>query len=76
MLTIICLTAISAATILFFTRRGLRYLRYFQQEEYNGTRFKEWFLEKRTFDKKGTYIALVAIVGTIFAQDMESCLVI
>ena len=35
-------------------------MRYFQQEEYNGTRFKDWFLEKRTFDKKGTIIALTA----------------
>lgn len=76
MLTIICLTVISAALILFFTRRGLRYLRYFQQEEYNSTRFKEWFLEKRTFDKKGTYIALIAAISTRFATEMETCLVI
>ena len=78
MLTSICLTVISAATILFFTRRGLRYLRYFQQEEYNSTRFKEWFLEKGTFDKKGTQIALIAAVTTRFstAGDMQTCLVI
>jgi UDP-N-acetylmuramoyl-tripeptide--D-alanyl-D-alanine ligase len=78
MLTTICLTIISAATILFFTRRGLRYLRYFQQEEYNGTRFKDWLLEKRTFDTKGTLVALIAAVTSKFGTGgrMEDCLVI
>ena len=78
MLTAICLALISAATILFFTRRGLRYLRYFQQEEYNGTRFKDWFVEKRTFDTKGTFLALIAAVATKFGTGgrMENCLVI
>ena len=78
MLTTICLIIISAATIIFFTRRGLRYLRYFQQEEYNGTRFKDWFLEKRTFDKKGTIIALTAAALSRFVSggDMFICLVI
>lgn len=76
MLTLICLITISAATILFFTRRGLRYLRYFQQEEYNGSRFKDWFLETGTFDKKGTAVGLVAALGSKFSTDMESCVVI
>jgi UDP-N-acetylmuramoyl-tripeptide--D-alanyl-D-alanine ligase len=78
MLTAICLALISAATILFFTRRGLRYLRYFQQEEYNGTRFKDWFLEKRTFDTKGTLVALLGAALSRFATggDMVICLVI
>lgn len=75
MLTTICLTLISAAIIIFFNRRGLRYLRYFQQEEYNSTRFKNWFLEKRTFDTKGTSIALVAAALSKLAAgvDMTIC---
>jgi UDP-N-acetylmuramoyl-tripeptide--D-alanyl-D-alanine ligase len=78
MLTIICLTLISAATIIFFTRRGLRYLRYFQQEEYNSTRFKDWFLEKRAFDTKGSLVALSAAALSGFATggDMVLCLAI
>jgi UDP-N-acetylmuramoyl-tripeptide--D-alanyl-D-alanine ligase len=78
MLTLICLTVISAATILFFTRRGLRYLRYFQQEEYNGTRFQAWFLEKSAFDKKGTLVALLAAAASKFATggDMTLCLIV
>jgi UDP-N-acetylmuramoyl-tripeptide--D-alanyl-D-alanine ligase len=75
MLTTICLTLISAAIILFFTSRGLRYLRYFQQEEYNSTRFKDWLLEKRAFDTKGTLIALIAAALSKFATggDMLIC---
>jgi UDP-N-acetylmuramoyl-tripeptide--D-alanyl-D-alanine ligase len=78
MLTIICLTIISAATILFFTRRGLRYLRYFQQEEYNGTRFKDWLVEKRSFDTKGSFVALLAATLSRFATggEMIICVVI
>ena len=78
MLTTICLTIISAATILFFTRRGRRYLRYFQQEEYNSTRFKAWFLEKRTFDTKGTLVAIAAAALSRFATggDMVICVII
>ncbi len=75
MLTIICLTLISAAIILFFTNRGLRYLQYFQQEEYNSTRFKNWLLEKRAFDTRGTLIALIAAALSKFATggDMVIC---
>ena len=53
-------------------------MRYFQQEEYNWTRFKDWFLEKRTFDKKGTIIALTAAALNRFVSggDMFICLVI
>lgn len=78
MLALICLIVIATATILFFTRRGLRYLRYFQQEEYNPTRFKAWFIEKRAFDKKGTAIALLAAAGARFATggEMAICLLI
>jgi UDP-N-acetylmuramoyl-tripeptide--D-alanyl-D-alanine ligase len=78
MLTIVCLTIISAATILFFTRRGLRYLRYFQQEEYNGVRFKDWLLEKRTFDTKGSLVAGIAAGLSRFATggDMVVCVAI
>ncbi len=75
MLTTICLTLISAAIILFFTNRGLRYLQYFQQEEYNSTRFKNWLLEKRAFDTRGTLIALIAAALSKFATggDMVIC---
>jgi UDP-N-acetylmuramoyl-tripeptide--D-alanyl-D-alanine ligase len=78
MITIICLAVISAATIAFFSRRGLRYLRYFQQEEYNWQRFANWFSEKGAFDTRGSLVALIAAVLTAVATggNMLLCLAI
>ncbi len=42
----------------FFEKRGLRYLQYFQQQEYEGKRFIDWIVEKRAFDKKATALTL------------------
>lgn len=45
-------------TIGFFEKRGMRYLQYFQQQEYEGKRFIDWIIEKRAFDKKGSLTTL------------------
>jgi UDP-N-acetylmuramoyl-tripeptide--D-alanyl-D-alanine ligase len=45
-------------TIGFFEKRGMRYLQYFQQQEYEGKRFIDWIVEKHAFDKKGSLTAL------------------
>ncbi|NJN47408.1 MAG: hypothetical protein HC808_14105, partial [Candidatus Competibacteraceae bacterium] len=50
--------------VLFFYRRVLAYLRYFQQEEYNGQRFLAWFRRYRAFDRRGSAICLLAFIGT------------
>jgi UDP-N-acetylmuramoyl-tripeptide--D-alanyl-D-alanine ligase len=50
---------ISIAVILFYVRRSLRYLQFFQQEEYNSSRFVNWWFEKRAFDTRGSLVALV-----------------
>jgi UDP-N-acetylmuramoyl-tripeptide--D-alanyl-D-alanine ligase len=75
-ITLICLSLISAATIAFFSRRGLRYLRYFQQEEYNWTRFQDWLLKNHTFDTKGSIVAAIAAILTAVATggNMSLCL--
>ncbi len=49
----------------FFEKRGLRYLQYFQQQEYEGKRFVDWIVEKRAYDRKGT--ALTLFCGAISA---------
>ena len=50
----------------FMYRRQLRYLHFFQQEEYNGRRFLAWVLKARAFDKRGTLILLLsAWVGPV-----------
>ncbi len=75
-ITLICLSLISAATIAFFSRRGLRYLRYFQQEEYNWTRFQDWLFKNRAFDTKGSIVAAIAAVLTavLTGGNMSLCL--
>jgi UDP-N-acetylmuramoyl-tripeptide--D-alanyl-D-alanine ligase len=50
---------VSIAAILFYVRRSLRYLQFFQQEEYNSGRFVNWWFEKRAFDTRGSLVALV-----------------
>lgn len=42
----------------FTAKRLMRYLRYFQQEEYEGTRFISWIWQQRAFDQKGSAIAI------------------
>lgn len=52
----------AVGSIAFYQRRGLRYLQYFQQQEYEGGRFAAWYLQHRAFDRRGSSIALVSSV--------------
>ena len=65
---LLSILVIATGSILFFVRRSLRYLRYFQQEEYNPTRFANWFFEKRAFDRRGSAIALLTWAVTLLSQ--------
>jgi UDP-N-acetylmuramoyl-tripeptide--D-alanyl-D-alanine ligase len=64
---------VSIAVILFYVRRSLRYLQFFQQEEYNSGRFVNWWFEKRAFDTRGSLVALV--VGGLGLAIAENSLV-
>ena len=44
----------------FIKHRLLRYLRYFQQEEYDPRRFFQWLIRYKAFDKKGSLMAFSA----------------
>jgi UDP-N-acetylmuramoyl-tripeptide--D-alanyl-D-alanine ligase len=50
-----------AAGMFFFYKRQLRYLQFFQQEDYEARRFLSWYLEKSAFDKKGSITIIVAL---------------
>jgi UDP-N-acetylmuramoyl-tripeptide--D-alanyl-D-alanine ligase len=52
-----------ASLIAFSVLRLLRYLRYFQQEEYAGRRFFAWMVKARALDRRGT-LASVAAAAT------------
>jgi UDP-N-acetylmuramoyl-tripeptide--D-alanyl-D-alanine ligase len=56
---LLILVIVASSAILFYVRRSLRYLQFFQQEEYNSSRFINWWLEKRSFDTRGSLVALV-----------------
>ena len=51
----------SSCLLLFSYRRLLRYLQFFQQEDYDGGRFLDWLLNKHLYDKRGTLICLFTI---------------
>jgi UDP-N-acetylmuramoyl-tripeptide--D-alanyl-D-alanine ligase len=53
------------AILLFGWRRTLSYLRYYQQEEYNGQRFKAWLRDNRAYDTRGTVILVAGAVLTL-----------
>jgi UDP-N-acetylmuramoyl-tripeptide--D-alanyl-D-alanine ligase len=44
----------------FAMRRLLRYLRFFQQEEYSARRYFTWIVKAGAFDRRGTLASLVA----------------
>jgi UDP-N-acetylmuramoyl-tripeptide--D-alanyl-D-alanine ligase len=46
----------------FFYRRGLRYLQFLQQEDYESGRFFHWLIERKAFDRRGSLVGLTAIL--------------
>lgn len=73
----IALYAVGAlANLFFYYRRGLRYLSYFQQEDYTGKRFFKWLLEKKAFDRKGSIPCLVMLLLAILFRDFTIPLLI
>lgn len=52
--------------LIFGWRRILSYLRYFQQEEYSRSRFISWLKEKKAYDRRGSLIALIAVIAGMF----------
>lgn len=56
------------ANLFFYYRRGLRYLSYFQQEDYTGKRFIKWLFEKKAFDRRGSIPCVIMLLIGILAQ--------
>ncbi|MCP4657577.1 MAG: UDP-N-acetylmuramoyl-tripeptide--D-alanyl-D-alanine ligase [bacterium] len=51
---------IALASLVFYSRRSLGYLRYLQQEEYMPGRFARWWVHNRVFDRRGSIVAIPA----------------
>jgi UDP-N-acetylmuramoyl-tripeptide--D-alanyl-D-alanine ligase len=69
MTTILSLSAISAAAIVFFSHRLLGYLRHFQEYNYSSSAFIDWLWTNKIYDKKGSLIATTAAVGTEIVEE-------
>lgn len=65
MLAKITTLTLIVAILAFAWRRTLSYLRYFQQEEYNSTRFIAWIKSNRAFDTRGSLVLLLALIAHI-----------
>jgi UDP-N-acetylmuramoyl-tripeptide--D-alanyl-D-alanine ligase len=59
----------ATGSYMFFTRRSLRYLRYFQQEDYLADRFFGWYRRCKAFDHKGSSVALLTAVTCLFLPE-------
>ncbi len=64
------LIIIVLASLIFCSRRLLRYLRFLQQEEYKPGRFLAWVWRKKAFDRRGTIVALFAGLVSVFAIEL------
>ncbi len=55
---------------LFIAKRLLRYLHVFQLEEYKSGRFLTWLWKNHSFDKRGSLIALLAVITTVWSENV------
>jgi UDP-N-acetylmuramoyl-tripeptide--D-alanyl-D-alanine ligase len=63
MLIALSISVIAAASIMFFSRRLLCYLRHFQDHKYSSKLFKDWLVANGVYDRKGSMVAtIVALV--------------
>ena len=62
MVNLLTTALLIVAAALFTGKRLLRYLRYYQQEEYNSKRFLKWIRDHRAFDRRGSLIALIGLL--------------
>jgi hypothetical protein len=77
MQTALSLSIISAAAIIFFSRRLLCYLRHFQEVGYSTRLFKDWMLANGIYDKKGSLVATIAaLVIEITKESSTNSLII
>jgi len=56
---------VALASIYFYYKRSLRYMQFFQQEDYTSKRFIEWYISNRAFDKVGSITVVVLAVACL-----------
>ena len=68
-LPLILLLSSGLIFLLFSFKRLLRYLRYFQQEEYEAKRYVYWLIKNAAYDKRGSLSLVAAYLIYIIAAD-------
>jgi UDP-N-acetylmuramoyl-tripeptide--D-alanyl-D-alanine ligase len=77
MITVLSISVISAASIMFFSRRLLCYLRHFQDNKYSSRLFKDWLVANGVYDRKGSMIAtIVALILEITKMEEISAFIL
>ncbi len=71
MAELICVLLFAGAAA-FCGKRLLRYLQYFQQEEYDNARFLDWLRAKRAWDRRGTGLCAGAFIIALLFPNLAA----
>lgn len=58
------------ASLFLFKKRSMRYLRYFQQEEYCSSRFLKWHWNNKAFDTKASIVSFLVFLSSFFGSSL------
>jgi len=61
-----------AAVLFWGNRRILRYMQFFQQEEYDGARFLAWLARNRAFDTRASLVCAIVLLVDILCKGAVS----
>lgn len=70
------LLVIVLANLLFSWKRTLSFLRYFQQEEYNNTRFLAWLRSNRAYDTRASLTLTLGVIAHLIFPGSWTALLI
>jgi UDP-N-acetylmuramoyl-tripeptide--D-alanyl-D-alanine ligase len=62
LLAAVLVSICAVCSFYFFYRRGLRYLQFLQQEDYESARFIHWLVARKAFDTRGILTSIVAVI--------------
>jgi UDP-N-acetylmuramoyl-tripeptide--D-alanyl-D-alanine ligase len=62
---IVVVIIVALSSLYFCYKRSLRYLQFFQQEDYDSKRFINWYLDNKAFDKSGSVSVLAIALGSL-----------
>jgi UDP-N-acetylmuramoyl-tripeptide--D-alanyl-D-alanine ligase len=64
---IACFLVVAGGSLYFYYKRSLRYMQFFQQEDYTSSRFIDWYKSNKAFDTRGSIVALAVGLVVLLA---------